>query len=143
MKSFLALVAAGLVAGLLVTLACGGDQDAATVELGEESVLAIGESVRVAGESLEIAFVAVTEDSRCARDVTCIWEGRVVAAVEVTLDDETQALDLAQPGLTDSPASTDFQAYRFSFAVEPYPETSAFPIVEGEYRLYLTVTRYP
>ncbi len=141
MKRFRALVAAGLVAGLLVTLACGGDQDAAPVELGEESVLAIGESVRVAGEGLEIAFVAVTEDSRCARDVTCIWEGRVVAAVEVTLDDETQALDLAQPGLTDSPASADFHAYRFSFAVEPYPETAGVAIAEGEYRLHLTATR--
>lgn len=110
-----------------MTLACGGDQDAATVELGEESVVAIGESARVAGESLEIAFVAVTEDSRCARDVTCIWEGRVVAAVEVTLDDETQALDLAQPGLTDSPASTDFQAYRFSFARNLHFRPAFFP----------------
>lgn len=87
-------MAAGLVAGLLVTLACGGGQDAATVGLGEKSVLAIGESARVAGESLEIVFVAVTEDSRCARDVTCIWEGRVVAAVEITLGGGTESLDL-------------------------------------------------
>ncbi len=135
------LVAGGLVAGLLVTLACGGSQDAATVGLGEESVLAIGESARVAGEGLEIAFVAVTEDSRCARDVTCIWEGRVVAALEVTIDGEKQALDLAQPGLTDPPATAGFQGYLFSFAVEPYPETAAAPIPEGEYRLQLTVTR--
>ncbi len=131
---------AGLIAGVLVTLTCGGGQDVATVALGEESVLAIGQSVRLAGEGLEIAFVAVTEDSRCARGVTCIWEGRVVAAVKINLDDETQSLDLAQPGLTDLPAA-DFQGYRFSFAVEPYPETAVVPIPEGEYRLHLTVTR--
>ncbi len=141
MSRFRICLVASLVALLLAAAACGGGQDAATVDLGEESVLAIGESVRVAGEGLEIAFAAVTEDSRCARDVTCIWEGRVVAAVEVTLDDETQALDLAQPGLTDHPATVDFQGYLFSFAVEPYPETAGVPISEGEYRLHLTVSR--
>ena len=140
MRRFRGLLAAGLIAGVLVTLTCGGGRDVATVGLGEESVLATGQSVRVAGEGLEIAFVAVTEDSRCARDVTCIWEGRVVASVEVALGGAAQSLDLVQPGLSDYPASAAFQDYLFSFVVEPYPETAGVPIPEGEYRLRLTVT---
>lgn len=135
------LVTGGLVAGLLLTFACGGDQGAVTIGLGEVFTLAIGESARVGGEGLEVAFVAVTEDSRCARDVTCTWQGRVVAAVEVTLGGETRPLDLAPPGLTEDPAATDLQGYRFSFAVEPYPEAAGVPIAEGACRLRLTVTR--
>ncbi len=131
----------GLMAGLVATLGCSGGQDTAAVGLGDEVVLAVGESARFAGDGLEIVFVAVTEDSRCARDVTCIWEGRVVAAVEVTIGDEAQSLDLVQSGLTDQPASVKFQGYRFSFTVEPYPETAGVPILESEYRLQLTVTR--
>ncbi len=138
---------AGLIAGLLAALGCGGGQDTVTVGLGEEAVLAIDGSARVVGEDLEIVFVAVTDDSRCARDVTCIWEGRVVAAVEIALGGVTQSLDLVQPGLADpagsddQPTSVEFRGYRFSFAVEPYPETAGVPILESEYRLHLIVTR--
>ncbi len=134
------LIAGGLVSGLLLTVACGG-QGTVTFDLGEEFTLAIGEAARLAGEELEIAFVAVTEDSRCALDVTCIWQGRVVAVVEVTVAGVTQPLDLLQEGLTDTPAATDFQGYRFSFAVEPYPESAGVSILDGEYRLHLTVSR--
>ena len=125
----------------MVTLGCGGGQETATVGLGDEVVLAAGESARFAGDGLEIVFVTVTEDSRCARDVTCIWEGRVVAAVEATVDNEAQAFDLVQSGLTDQPASVEFHGYSFSFTVEPYPETAGVRILESEYRLYLIVTR--
>ena len=51
--------------------------------LEEEFILYINESVVIAGEDLRMKFVEVSEDSRCPKDVTCIWEGRVTAVIEI------------------------------------------------------------
>jgi hypothetical protein len=55
----------------------------APVNMGESFTLAPGESVRIVETNLVLMFVAVTEDSRCARNVTCVWEGN--ARVQLSL----------------------------------------------------------
>jgi hypothetical protein len=45
------------------------------VAIGQEFTLAVGDSARIGETDLVLMFEAVTEDSRCARNVTCIWEG--------------------------------------------------------------------
>jgi hypothetical protein len=47
----------------------------APVAIGQEFTLAIGDSARVGETGRVLMFEAVPEDSRCARNVTCIWEG--------------------------------------------------------------------
>jgi hypothetical protein len=64
-----------------VVAACAGAPVAdpppghAPAAIGREFTLAVGDSVRVGATGLVLMFEAVPEDSRCARNVTCIWEG--------------------------------------------------------------------
>ena len=111
--------------------------------LEEEFVLSIHESAAVVGEALRMKFVDVSEDSRCPKDVTCIWEGRVTAVVEVSTDGSSERLAFSQPGLTDVPASETYGGYKFAYRVEPYPEKAGVQIASDEYRLVLTIGLTP
>ncbi|MEE9583709.1 MAG: hypothetical protein V3W01_03510 [Dehalococcoidales bacterium] len=109
--------------------------------LGQQFSLAIGKGAQITGENLEISFKEVIEDSRCARDVICIWEGRVISLLEITQDGTSQEVMLTQPGLTDQHAEETHSGYRFTFGVEPYPEEADKQIKSGEYRLLLTISK--
>ena len=136
-KSALLLVV--FVALLSVTLACHpGDIEA---DLGEEISLAIGQKVLITGVNLEIRFKKIIEDSRCARDVICVWEGRAVCLLEIIQDGISQEIMVTQPGLTDHPSQESFQGYIFTFNVEPYPQEAEERIKSSEYRLTLTISQ--
>jgi len=135
----LALLVIVLVALLPASSACWlGDTEAS---LGQQFSLAIGQGAQITGENLKISFKEVIEDSRCARDVTCVWEGRVVSLLEITRDGAVTEITLIQPGLTDQPAAGSHQGYSFTFGIEPYPEEADKPIKSGEYRLLLAVSK--
>ena len=116
---------------------CSGEVKA---RLGEEFTLHIGESIRITEEDLRIKFVKVSEDSRCPKDVNCIWEGRVTTIIEILMDSSSQQLELSQPGLTDTPAMEAHEGYEFTYRVEPYPEKAGVEITADEYRLLLIVS---
>ena len=131
-----------LLASFVIVLligSCAGTGEVKT-SLGQEVSLSIGQSVLIAGEDLRIKFVEVSEDSRCPKGVTCVWEGRVSAVVEISADGSSQQLKLTQPGLTEQPAKDTFEEYQLTFKVEPYPEAGK-EISADEYRLLLTVGR--
>ncbi|MFC2063160.1 hypothetical protein ACFLS8_04390 [Chloroflexota bacterium] len=110
-------------------------------DLGQEFSLAIGQKAQIADENLKISFKEVGEDSRCARDVTCLWEGRVVCLLEITKDGVLNEITLTQPGLTDQAAQETHRGYSFTFKVEPYPEKADKQIRSSEYRLLLTLNQ--
>jgi len=67
-------------ASLLIVAGCAsrppGRESSGAVRIvasGDTFSLALGESVRLGATSL--TFATVAEDSRCPRDVTCVWEG--------------------------------------------------------------------
>jgi hypothetical protein len=75
-------------AALLTFLALAGcgaaaDRETKTVDLGAEITLAPGAVVSVKATGMTMLFVAVTEDSRCPVDSTCVWAGEVRAVFEV------------------------------------------------------------
>ena len=96
----------------------------------------------ITGEDLVIKFVEVSEDSRCPKGVTCVWEGRVTALVEISTDGSSQQLELTEPGLTDAPARETFKVYEITYKVGPYPEVGK-EISADEYRLLITVILAP
>jgi hypothetical protein len=49
--------------------------DAPEVSTGQEFTLTLGAGAPIAGGEFQIFFKEVFEDSRCPRDVTCVWEG--------------------------------------------------------------------
>lgn len=46
----------------------------------------LGETVRL--DDVAITFVKVIEDSRCPKNVTCIWQGRIIVQVAVKREGE-------------------------------------------------------
>lgn len=91
--------------GLAVTTACSGnsatgpgvegpDDDLATTRVDEAFTLAIGERATVSAADLEVAFLEVVGDSRCPVDVTCVWQGDGLVAIEVVQADREIAVTL-------------------------------------------------
>ncbi len=48
--------------------------------------LRVGETASLDGGALQISFVDVREDSRCPKDVMCVWSGRAVVDLHAVLD---------------------------------------------------------
>ena len=120
---------------------CASSLSEVKAHLGEEFSLPIGQTFAITGENLSIKFVEVSEDSRCAKDVTCIWEGRVIAVVEISTGGSLQQLKLSQLGLTDEPSRESYGEYELTYKIEPYPEKATIEITADEYRLLLTVNK--
>ena len=126
---------------LLLTSSCVAGNEV-KAHLGEEFSLKSGQIAVISNENLKIEFVEVTEDSRCPKGATCIWEGRAAALVEISTDWSTQRLELTEPGLTDAPARETFKEYDITYKVEPYPEVGK-EISADEYRLLITISLSP
>ena len=108
-------------------------------ELGQKFSLSFGDTVEIKGEQLEITFAEILEDSRCASDVTCIWEGRVRCRLDVLYEGTHYKVILTQPGLSYDYENGIFQNYSLSFKIEPYP-LSDVTLSAGDYYIYLTVS---
>jgi len=136
-KYSISLLASIAIALLLGSCAGTGEVKA---QLGEEFSLRIGQSAIIAGENLQIKFEEVSEDSRCPKNVTCVWAGRVSCVVGITVNDSSYRMALIQPGMTDQYATETYEDYQFTFNVEPYPEADKV-IAADEYRLLLIVSK--
>ncbi|MFC2014698.1 hypothetical protein ACFLUP_01750 [Chloroflexota bacterium] len=112
----------------------------ASVGLGEEFFLSRGRGAVIREENLEITFMEVVEDSRCAKDVTCIWEGRATSLVRIVNYTVDVELELAEPGLTDDGNTVVFRDYLITFHLLPYPQADV-ETKKGDYQLRLTITK--
>lgn len=90
---------------------------------GETLAVGVGESEQVPGTAVTIAFLRVTEDSRCAVDVVCVWEGN--GRVEVRLSQPSGAREVAL-NTTLEPRETGFAGLRIGLeALDPVPVQAA------------------
>ena len=121
---------------LLLLLSCASDTIKA--QLGEEFSLRAGQTAVFYGEDLKIKFKNVTEDSRCPRNVTCVWAGVARMAIEVTGSGTTEIVTLVEPGLTDRSPPAIYRTYLVDFQLKPYPEAGK-EITPDQYRLQMTV----
>jgi hypothetical protein len=104
---------------------------------GEEASLKAGQTVVIEGGKLNIEFLEVVEDSRCPRNVTCIWQGQAVCSLQITpADGSMYNLDVTEPGLSEGFSEAVFQDYLIYFHLKPYPERGG-EITKDEYRLDL------
>lgn len=102
---------------------------------GPESVaFAIGETKNVAG--LSVTLDDVKTDSRCAKDVTCVWAGEVIAVVTLNSgDNEGTAMDVS----TDKDP-IEFAGYAISVvSVSPEP-ISTVQIEKADYVVTINVS---
>lgn len=125
---------------VLLLSGCAGEPGEIKARLGEEFSLSIGQSASITGEDLIIEFEEVVEDSRCPKNVTCVWAGRVSCIIEITDRDSSYRMVLTQPGLTDQYSRETYKEYQLAFRVAPYPEAGK-KIAPDEYRLLLKVSK--
>jgi hypothetical protein len=120
----------------LALAACGAApvQQGRAVAVGTEVTLPPGDMVRVKAAELAVRFVGVSEDSRCPRDVTCVWAGEVKVQLEIHLAAQAASQTEVRAG-----DSTVAGAYRISLVrVEPQPKTGA-KIAPQHYRATLKI----
>jgi len=139
-KRSLYLVA--LLAIILIACGCGGGYSDVQARQNEEFSLFMGQRALIVGENLEIRFDEVIEDSRCPRDVICVWAGRVTCMVELTCAGSSYRMALTEPGLTDDYSKERYEGYELTFHVTPYPEAGK-KIATDAYRLHLIVSKLP
>lgn len=110
-------------------------QETKTVEPGGEVTLAPGETVSVKAADMKVRFLGVTEDSRCPRDVNCIWAGQVKVRLEIRSRHAASQPEIAEGG------SVVESGYRVTLVrVEPRPVSTA-RIAPAEYRATLKLDR--
>jgi hypothetical protein len=101
--------------------------------------LSVGQSAKVDGTALTIAFNGVTEESRCPVGVQCVWAGN--AAVALSLTDGSGAKTEASVSTTLTPHSARVSGYEISLVgVNPYPK-QGMTIQQVSYVVTLHVTR--
>lgn len=93
MRTFFSLLLLGLSLSACQFIAPDADGDRTTPRLGEPFELAFGETTQVSGTNLSLSFVDVG-DSRCPKNVTCIWQGEGSVALDVVLAEDA----IAPPG---------------------------------------------
>ena len=140
-KSALFVVTSVVIAGCL---ACGTSkavtsESPATTEVAvdNEFELAPGQAAAFAALGLTVRFYSVTNDSRCPRDVQCVWAGN--AKVLVTLKRTGGvAYQSALNSFTDPKSVKDGNETLTLVSVLPETDTR-HPITPGEYRARFVV----
>ena len=116
------------------------EQDVIQIVAGEPFTLKAGQKATFNDNELSISFASVSEDSRCATGVECIWEGQVTAVFRVVVAGEAVG-DKSLTVRGGLPDSIDFNGYTLSIsAVDPYPEHEV-PIKAADYTATLTLTK--
>jgi hypothetical protein len=116
--------------------------DFALPALGSQFKLKVGQTTALKSDNIKVTLLKVTEDSRCASDVVCIWAGQVNVLVNVTkngknLGDVTLTLGAGNPDL----AVKNVGDYSIKvIEVNPYP-ISTHKIESSEYIVTLKVSR--
>ena len=102
---------------------------------GEPVVIGHGQKAAL-DDGVEVAFVKVTEDSRCPDGTQCMWAGQV--GVDITLDGQTHNLILGGKG--QGPV-TELGAFQCQLQkVDPYPKAGVEPD-HTKYAITLLISR--
>lgn len=95
---------------------------------------------------MNVTFKGISEDSRCPKDVNCIWAGVAVAEVEV-MGTATRPMTLSLASLDNKGRnyhqSADFNGYTITLTeVNPYPVSAeGTKNLKGKYKIGLTIKK--
>ena len=121
---------------LLATIGCTSNKKAVNSE--NKIKISLGESITI--ENYQLKFVKVLEDSRCPKEVTCIWGGRARVLVEITEEGKESIQKELIFGQVLQGESNDLTLFASEentvkgYALKPYPSTEVSSD-EREYEL--------
>ena len=109
--------------------------------LNRAFTLKVGERAMLKGTRLRIKFMAVESDSRCPKDVTCVWAGN--AAVSLHLSTRTGNITVSRNTSASPQFVTDseYRGYKVKLVgLSPYPRSNR-KIAAGDYVATLLVSK--
>ena len=124
---------------IIFSLTAGCGEKTPEYELETEFTLPIGEEASIKGEDLKIEFIEVLEDSRCPKNVECIWAGQARYAVTFKRGDASEQAIFTEPGENGQSKVTVFD-YEVRAALEPYPEEPD-SVATDEYQVRMSVKK--
>ena len=124
---------------LLIPL-LSGCGDTVKASLDSQFTLSPGQSVNIAGESMDIKFIGITQDSRCPTGVECIQAGNVSCNIDITQNGSRNHILLTETGGPGASQGYMSQKYMLVFNISPYPEAGK-TISKSDYRLSMTVSK--
>ena len=122
---------------MTTTVLAGPATDVKQVALDQEFDIKAGERVSV--EGLKLSFEAVTEDSRCPVDVTCVWAGNAKVILKLSGLKRRPAQLKLNTGL--EPRHLLYDGYDVKLIGISPPRKKAERIKRGDYVARLVVTR--
>lgn len=123
-----------LLAVALVGCRSTGGPAPRAAQLDQAVLLAPGERVVFGPQQLDVEFVRVSEDSRCPRDLTCVWAGEA----KVQLSIRNSASEVAQHEVIAGQRATIGELRVVVVQVQPEP-VSGRAISPEDYRVTLQV----
>ncbi len=115
-------------------------------EIDKAFWLKYGESKILQPANLEVGFQQILEESRCASDVVCVWEGRARVRLWVLQGQaDSTFVDTVISGYvteahTDGHVSQDTLGYRVTLMqLDPYPVSTENP-EQSEYKALLKIS---
>ncbi|AZA58283.1 hypothetical protein EG349_06825 [Chryseobacterium shandongense] len=117
-------------------------------DLNNESVIYFneGENRFLDKYQMNVTFKGISEDSRCPKDVNCVWAGVAVAELEV-IGTTTRPMTLSLATLDNKGRnynqSADFNGYTITLIeVNPYPgSVEGSKDLKGKYKVGITIKK--
>ena len=131
------LISLCLLSMLILITGCG--EKASEYELGQEFTLPVGAEAVIQVQNLRIEFTEVTADSRCPRNVECVWAGEASYILKIGQGDVSELVAITEPAAED-PVTTVWHGYEIFTSLEPYPQDPG-NIEAGDYSLRMTVKK--
>ena len=102
-------------------------------------VLGVGEQVQSTDGNLTVFFISVTDDSRCATDVVCVWEGNGQVAIRLELLGGVPMDGQLNTNRAVGPDKILFDGHTLELvSLDPLP-LSTNPIPPGDYEVSLLI----
>lgn len=140
------LLSVFLLSSLMLFTHCQ-DKSMESFTMGEPFILNMNEMNLNPDALMTIQFLEVKEDSRCPQDVTCIWEGRVVAVLQAEIGGgKTKETFLLATVNKQKDAGTAITVGEYKIelmSVLPARGVQANEIAKESYQLQLKVTKAP
>jgi len=114
-------------ASFLLAPGCAASPSPASIRLGQDFTLKVGETAILEGGRLEVGFLAVEADSRCPRDVQCAWEGDATGKVSFGKGEGRRTLRLHTSPRMEEPAGGSDPYRVVLIALNPPPVSAGEP----------------
>ena len=110
--------------------------------VGREFKLRSGQQISLQGTKLRVKFAAVSNDSRCPSDVTCVWAGNAAVRLDVSTNRSNgKSLTLNTAKGPTLASEADYRGYKVKLVnLSPYPRSDQ-KIAAGDYVVTLLVSK--